>query len=499
MTKLRIAIFLILALVVAGRSHSAEYKPLCRNSSTGKIEQCTGTLDNTQAPTNLALVSGAAQALYLQEPTSDIVGYETLRSQPSSLPEDWDEVTVSSGTSPVAMDSYATDPGIPGINQWPAGNWIFHVHATVDSNGGDTRIASSVYSRTVGGVETLLFTATSPELDTGTTEYQWNTVQPLYLTAQTDRLIVKFFATTTSTGARTVRIYYQGVTRTSYITTPIPSPVPISGAANQVLATPLGSDGAVTLRKVASNDFTDGTLAVSKLLGGTSNYFVASNGTYGVWVNTPVGWTISGASNTFTNIPANTALTNAVPAVNGGTGQTAYSVGDLLYASTTTALSKLSMGTAGHVLTSNGAGVAPSMQAPIAGTVVSGTFSGTYDVPKTTFANVGLSLVLAAGQWHVTFDVRNLVNTSAGNGFVRLRLYDTTAGAVITDSETQGFLSATTGAAYGGTTSISKDITLTVTSTINLQAARDAVATYNAAQVIGDSEGWTRGTAFRRQ
>lgn len=265
-------------------------------------------------------------------------------------------------------------------------------------------------------------------------------------------------------------------------------------AGNQITDADDGSD----LTNLDGANLQAASVPVAKLLGGTLNYFLASNGSYGIWVNTPVGWTISGASNTFTNIPAGSALTGTVPVANGGTNKSSWTVGSIPVASASTTIAEIAPGTAGYVLTSNGAGVAPSMQAPIAGTVVSGTFSGTYDVPATTFANVGLSLVLAAGEWRITFDVRNLVNTSAGNGFVRLRLYDTTAGAVITDSETQGFLSATTGAAYGGTTSITKDISLTVTSTINLQAARDAVATYNAAQVIGDSDGWTRGTAFQR-
>ena len=49
----------------------------------------------------------------------------------------------------------------------------------------------------------------------------------------------------------------------------------------------------------------------------------------------------------------------AIAANYGGTGQTVYAVGDLLYASTTTALSRCAAVAAGQVLTSNGVGVAP--------------------------------------------------------------------------------------------------------------------------------------------
>jgi len=51
-----------------------------------------------------------------------------------------------------------------------------------------------------------------------------------------------------------------------------------------------------------------------------------------------------------------------IPANKGGSGQTGYAVGDVLYANTTTTLAKLSPGTAGYALTSNGAGNAPSYQ-----------------------------------------------------------------------------------------------------------------------------------------
>ena len=68
---------------------------------------------------------------------------------------------------------------------------------------------------------------------------------------------------------------------------------------------------------------------------------------------------------------ANTgALTlNTVPATKGGTGQSVYVIGDLLYASTTSALSRLpAAATVGSVLTNNGTGVAPTWQViPVTG------------------------------------------------------------------------------------------------------------------------------------
>ena len=58
------------------------------------------------------------------------------------------------------------------------------------------------------------------------------------------------------------------------------------------------------------------------------------------------------------------------PVINGGTGIGSYSVGDILYANTTTTLARLNSGAAGQVLTANGPNTAPSwgistMAAPV--------------------------------------------------------------------------------------------------------------------------------------
>ena len=62
-----------------------------------------------------------------------------------------------------------------------------------------------------------------------------------------------------------------------------------------------------------------------------------------------------------------------VPATAGGTGQTSYAVGDLLYADTTTSLAKLADVATGNALISGGVGVAPSWGKIGLTTHVSGT------------------------------------------------------------------------------------------------------------------------------
>lgn len=68
-----------------------------------------------------------------------------------------------------------------------------------------------------------------------------------------------------------------------------------------------------------------------------------------------------------------TNLTGTLAATNGGTGQSSYAVGDLVYASTTTALSKLADVATGSALISGGVGVAPSYGKIGLTTHVSGT------------------------------------------------------------------------------------------------------------------------------
>jgi hypothetical protein len=66
-------------------------------------------------------------------------------------------------------------------------------------------------------------------------------------------------------------------------------------------------------------------------------------------------------------------VTGTLPATSGGTGQSSYAVGDLLYADTTTSLAKLADVATGNALISGGVGIAPSWGKIGLTTHVSGT------------------------------------------------------------------------------------------------------------------------------
>jgi hypothetical protein len=92
--------------------------------------------------------------------------------------------------------------------------------------------------------------------------------------------------------------------------------------------------------------------------------------------------------NTAGQLDATDGLSGAVPAANGGTGQSAYTVGDILYASGTTALAKLSDVATGNVLISGGVGSSPSYGKVGLTTHISGTLA----VPN---GGTGLSTITA--------------------------------------------------------------------------------------------------------
>jgi hypothetical protein len=119
------------------------------------------------------------------------------------------------------------------------------------------------------------------------------------------------------------------------------------GSASQVPVLTTDAQGRVTgvtntSIAVAASAITSGQLSAAR--GGTGLDTSASTGVPVVSGGT---WSVS----------------SSLPATLGGTGYSSYTTGDLLYASSTSALAKLPAGTSGYVLTSNGAGAAPSWQA----------------------------------------------------------------------------------------------------------------------------------------
>ena len=104
----------------------------------------------------------------------------------------------------------------------------------------------------------------------------------------------------------------------------------------------------------------------------TSGSYLRGNGT-NVVMSTIQAADVPTLNQNTTGTAAN--VTGIVAAANGGTGQSSYAVGDLVYASTTTALSKLADVATGNAIISGGVGVAPSYGKIGLTTHISGTLA----------------------------------------------------------------------------------------------------------------------------
>ena len=102
---------------------------------------------------------------------------------------------------------------------------------------------------------------------------------------------------------------------------------------------------------------------------GTSGQFLTSGG--------------ASAAPSWTTVSLST-LTGTVPVANGGTGLTSYTVGDLIYASASTTLSKLADVATGSVLVSGGVGVAPAWStSPTVTALTTGSISNSGNTTNT--------------------------------------------------------------------------------------------------------------------
>ncbi len=132
------------------------------------------------------------------------------------------------------------------------------------------------------------------------------------------------------------------------------------------------ADGGQTYVATGATKLSDGTLTTTTTA--TGQFAIANAGFTQVQARF-TAYTSGGANITASRGYATAKLVpfssgSPVPASSGGTGISSYTIGDMLYASGATTLSKLAASTSGFVLTANGVGVAPSWQAISGGDVV---------------------------------------------------------------------------------------------------------------------------------
>ena len=163
-----------------------------------------------------------------------------------------------------------------------------------------------------------------------------------------------------------------------------------------------------------------------------------------LWTATTNFSSISGVGHSNSTITSGTWAGNAISAIYGGTGNTSYSVGDILYANSTTTLGKITAGSAGSVLTSAGAGTTPYWAAIGTSAV---TIATTTDTSSTLY----------------------LIGTRSNGGFAGTALYVDTGISALGNTITATTFSGT---ATTSSNTAAINVVLDTTSTIYLSGSR---------------------------
>tara|TARA_R100001463_G_scaffold21943_1_gene52646 strand:- start:855 stop:2600 length:1746 start_codon:yes stop_codon:yes gene_type:complete len=151
-----------------------------------------------------------------------------------------------------------------------------------------------------------------------------------------------------------------------------------------------------------------------------------------------------------TSLPLTSGVTGVLPIANGGTNISSYTTGDILYASSGTALAKLAIGTSGQILAVSSGGIVEWIDNDEGDiTSVANTTNGGLTVTNGTGPDVTLTLNLndlSAASVDVSTDSIAIIDANDSNGSRKESIADLAtamAGSGIT--ATNGVLSATTG------------------------------------------------------
>ncbi len=187
------------------------------------------------------------------------------------------------------------------------------------------------------------------------------------------------------------------------------SPVTTSGTLT-VTGTLVAANGGTGQTSYTVGDllYASGATALSKLAGVATGNALISGG-----VGTAPSWGKVGLTSHISGVLAE---------ANGGTNQSTYTTGDILYASASNTLSKLSAGTSGYVLTSNGAGVAPSWQSTLLTTTTvtlsSADILSLFTTPKQLIAAGGAGTVIDVVSIDVFYDYNSIAYTTTTSFFI---------------------------------------------------------------------------------
>lgn len=248
----------------------------------------------------------------------------------------------------------------------------------------------------------------------------------------------------------------------------------LSGDGGQTVGTPTGGDkGLGTIN--ATGLFVNGTAVSTTTLTVPTGLALGNGSTFSAYPGTsctnqfPRSLNSSGVA-TCNSVALGTDVTGQLGAANGGTGQSSFAVGDMLYASASTTLSKLADVAAGSYLRSGGVATAPAwsnMTLPNAATTGDILYATSANVignlADTTTGNVLLSGGAGAAPSYGKVDLTSAVSNilPVANGGTATATPSLVAGTNVTITGT--WPNQTVNSSAGGVTqTVSGAVTLTV-------------------------------------
>lgn len=157
----------------------------------------------------------AARTYWLNDTTiNSTADEEALLKEPNTaIPTVAHSVTVKSTDNFKLLDRYVTEVGEPGFTIVPGNEWRFFNYASVDSNTGINTITVVCKWKLASGGYTPEFINTTSEPFTSTTPAQYaqsRVAVPRQTINTTDRLVVEYYAQTTSSANRIITLYHNG-------------------------------------------------------------------------------------------------------------------------------------------------------------------------------------------------------------------------------------------------------------------------------------------------
>ena len=163
--------------------------------------------------------AGKSVSFYIED-VIEVGSYELLSPVPLGLSEELDTATLTPQNTDVLISGYITAQ--LGRTALQAGTWVFDNFLRVNTVNGTTIAKIKVYQYETDTTETLLFEVATGDINTTTLEnFQISTTQTEFTINSTDRLLIKYYGTTTSTNSPVITLAHSGTDNASKLLTPL--------------------------------------------------------------------------------------------------------------------------------------------------------------------------------------------------------------------------------------------------------------------------------------